>query len=101
VTPKGLFSFRLYLAGNTPNSVLARTNLAALCRAYLPGRYKIEVIDVERHPGRALTDGIFFTPCLVKLGPSPVRMIVGTLVRNDTLLSALGLSTDGSTPTTG
>ena len=87
------FKFRLYLAGNTPNSVLARANLGALCRLHLPGRYMIEVVDVTKEPKRALTDGIFMTPSLIKLAPSPVRMIVGTLNRSDSLLEALGVVT--------
>ena len=88
-----LHRFRLYVAGSTPNSTQARANLGALCRALLPGRYKIEIVDVVRHPERALAEGIFMTPCLMKLAPSPVRMVVGTLSRSDTLLDALGLST--------
>ncbi len=86
------FQFRLYLAGNTANSVEAKANLGALCRRHLPGRYKIEVVDVVRYPNRALTEGIFMTPSLLKLAPSPVRMIVGTLSHPEQLLQALGLT---------
>lgn len=75
------FVFRLYVAGNTPNSERAKLNLGAICRAHLPGAYKIELVDVMRHPERALRDGIFMTPALIKLAPSPTRMIVGTLER--------------------
>jgi circadian clock protein KaiB len=87
-----LFRFRLYVAGNTPNSVQAKANLGTLCRIHLPGRYKIELVDVNREPKRALTEGIFMTPSLVKLAPSPVRMIVGTLSHSDSLLEALGVN---------
>ena len=93
MSPSVCFKFRLYLAGNTPNSVLARANLGALCRLHLPGRYMIEIVDVCKEPKRALTDGIFMTPSLIKLAPSPVRMIVGTLSRSDALLEALGVVT--------
>jgi circadian clock protein KaiB len=86
------YTFRLYLAGDTPNSAQARTNLAAICRVHLAGRHKIEEVDVSREPNRALTDGIFMTPSLIKLAPSPVRMIVGTLSRADSVLEALGLT---------
>jgi circadian clock protein KaiB len=86
------YNFRLYLTGNTPNSTQARANLGAICRAHLPGRHKIEEVDVSREPNRALTDGIFMTPSLIKLAPSPVRMIVGTLSRADSVLEALGLT---------
>jgi circadian clock protein KaiB len=49
------------------------------------------VVDVFREPRRALADGVFMTPTLVKLGPAPVRRIVGTLGQLETVLIALGL----------
>jgi circadian clock protein KaiB len=85
------FKFRLYVAGNTPNSEQAKRNLGALCRAHLPGCYKIELVDVLRNPERALADGIFMTPTLIKFAPSPVRMIVGTLANSESLIEGLGL----------
>ena len=85
------FKFRLYIAGDALNSAQAQANLAALCRAHLPDRHEIEVVDVFREPERALSDGILMTPTLVKLAPSPVRMIVGTLSQTPTVLLALGL----------
>ncbi len=85
------FSFRLYVAGNTHNSAQAIANLAALCRTHLPGRHKIDVIDVFRNPKRALADGVFMTPTLVKLAPLPVQKIVGTLSQTETVLQVLGL----------
>jgi circadian clock protein KaiB len=85
------YKFRLYVAGNTPNSERAKLNLGALCRAHLAGAYKIELVDVLRHPEIALRDGIFMTPALIKLSPSPTRMIVGTLDRTDALMEGLGL----------
>ena len=89
------FKFRQYLSGNTPNSVQARANLAALCRAHLPGRHEIEIVDIAKDPDRALLDGIYMTPSVVKLSPSPVFMIVGTLSRSDSVLQALGLAATG------
>jgi len=86
-----MFKFRLYIAGDAPNSAQALANLTALCRAHLPDRHEIEVVDVFKDPKRALIDGIFMTPTLVKLAPSPVRMIVGTLSETQTVLQALGL----------
>jgi circadian clock protein KaiB len=86
-----LFKFRLYVAGDALNSAQAVANLAALCRTYLPDRHEIEVVDVFREPKRALADGIFMTPTLVKLAPSPTRRIVGTLSQTQPVLQALGL----------
>jgi len=85
------FKFRLYVAGDALNSAQALDNLSALCREHLPDRHEIEVVDVFREPQRALADGIFMTPTLVKLAPFPARRIVGTLSRTQTVLQALGL----------
>lgn len=85
------FKFRLYSAGDAQNSVQALANLTALCRDYLPNQYEIEVVDVLREPKRALADGIFMTPTLVRFAPSPVRRIVGTLSQTQTVLQVLGL----------
>jgi circadian clock protein KaiB len=86
-----IFKFRLYIAGDTHNSMLAIANLSALCEARLPKRHKIEVVDVLREPKRALAEGIFLTPTLVKLAPSPVQKIVGTLQELGRVLEVVGL----------
>jgi circadian clock protein KaiB len=88
-----MFRFRLYVAGEAPNSTRAIANLAAICRAHLTGRHEIEIIDVFREPKRALAEGIFMTPTLVVRTPLPVRRIVGTLSQTQTVLLALGLAT--------
>jgi circadian clock protein KaiB len=87
------FKFILYIAGDAQNSADAITNLNAICTAYLVGRHQTEVIDVFQHPKRALADGIFLTPTLIKLAPLPVKRIVGTLSQTSTVLQALGLDT--------
>ena len=91
MNPRTQFKFRLYIAGDALNSVQAQANLATLCKTYLPDRHEIEIVDVFREPKRALTDGVYMTPTLVKLAPSPVRLIVGTLSQTSTVLLALGL----------
>ena len=88
---RALFKFRLYVAGDALNSAQALANLTALCREHLPDRHEIEVVNVFREPQRALADGIFMTPMLVKLAPAPTRRIVGTLSQTQTVLQALGL----------
>ncbi|HUF93899.1 MAG TPA: circadian clock KaiB family protein [Candidatus Limnocylindria bacterium] len=88
---RSTFTFRLYVAGEAENSTQAVANLTALCRAHLPGRHEIEVVDVFRQPRRALADRIFMTPTLVKCAPAPARRIVGTLSQALTVMHALGL----------
>ena len=87
------FKFRLYIAGDTPNSAQAVANLKMICRVNLPDRHEIEIVDVFREPKRALAAGIFMTPTLVKLSPLPVKTIVGTLTQTETVLQALELET--------
>lgn len=90
---RALFKFRLYIAGDALNSAQAVVNLKALCQTHLADRCEIEVVDVFREPKRALADGIFMTPTLIKLAPSPNRRIVGTLSQTQPVLEALGLET--------
>jgi circadian clock protein KaiB len=93
---RAVFKFRLYIAGDAQNSVAALANLTAICRKHLPGLYNIEVMDVFLEPARALTDGIFMTPTLVKLAPAPTRTIIGNLSQTGVVLQALGLEASGA-----
>ena len=90
---RSLFRFRLYTADNTMNSAEALANLTALCATYLPDRHEIEVVNVLLNPRRALADHIRMTPTLLKLSPSPVQRITGTLSQTPLVLAALGLQT--------
>lgn len=85
------YKFRLYVAGDTQNSTQAKANLTALCREHLPDQHEIEIVDIFRQPKRALTDGIFMTPTLVKLAPGPVQKIIGSLSQQELVLRTLGL----------
>ena len=87
--PKPIFKFRLYVAAGTSNSIQALANLTAMCRTHIPGRYEIETVNVLNEPKRALDDGIFMTPTLVKLAPAPVQHIVGNLVQSQIVMHAL------------
>lgn len=96
MTPPMVVRLRLYIAGTAPFSLKAVANLDALCRSHLQGRHHIEVIDVLQAPERALSDGVYMTPMLVKLGAEPTCRIVGTLSDAAVVLDALGV---GSVPT--
>jgi len=93
MSPIPPFKFRLYVAGDTQNSMQATANLLALCGSYLDKRHTIEFVDVLRDPKRALADGILMTPTLLRLSPAPERKIVGTLAQTGSVLMALGLET--------
>jgi len=91
MSPPVTVQFRLYVAGDAPHGVEALANLTALCRECLPDRHAIEVVDVFKEPKRALADGVFLTPLLVKQSPSPALQIVGTLSQRAVVLRVLGL----------
>jgi circadian clock protein KaiB len=88
------FKFLLYVAGHSQNSTRAIANLNMLCQTYLADRHQIEVVDVFKEPKRALADGVLMTPMLVKLAPSPVSRIVGSLSNAKTVLESLGLESN-------
>ena len=83
------WELRLYVAGQSPKSVAAFTNLKRLCEEHLAGRYKIEVIDLLKNPQLAAGDQIVAIPTLVRKLPEPLRKIVGDL--RDTERTLVGL----------
>lgn len=70
---------RLYIAGGAPNSMRAVANLRAICDEHFAAGHHIEVVDLLEDPARGLADGIIVTPTLLKLGPSPVQRMIGSL----------------------
>jgi circadian clock protein KaiB len=80
---------RLYVAGQTPRSIAALTNLKAICEAELKGTYQIEVIDLVRTPELARKDQIFAIPTLVRQIPVPLRKIIGDLSDKQRVLGSL------------
>lgn len=93
MTHRAKFNFRLYVAGDTTNSAQAIANLSALCQRYMPGKHNVEIVDVFREPKRALEDNVLMTPTLIKLTPTPVQRIVGTLSQTQLVLQAISLET--------
>jgi circadian clock protein KaiB len=81
---------RLYIAGNAPNSLLAISNLKAICEEYFATGFVLETIDLLVHPARALADSIIVTPTLVKVYPLPVQRVIGTLSDTKQVCLALG-----------
>ncbi len=82
---------RLYVAGQSPKSLLALANLTRICEAHLAGHYEIEVIDLVERPALAQADDILAIPTLVRRSPAPVRKIIGDLSNTDRVLIGLHL----------
>ena len=87
----GLWELRLYIAGQTPRSVAALSNLKKYCEEHLKGKYTIEVIDLLVHPQLAEGDQILAVPTLVKKVPEPIRKIIGDLSNEEKVLVGLDI----------
>lgn len=86
-----LYELRLYVAGQTPRSVTAITNLKKYCEEHLKGRYTIEIIDLLKHPQLAEGDQILAIPTLVRKVPVPIRKIIGDLSNEERVLVGLDI----------
>jgi len=85
------WELRLYIAGQTPKSVLAIENINKYCKEYLQGQYSIEVIDLLKNPQLAEGDQIFAIPTLVRKVPQPLRKIIGDLSNKERVLVGLNI----------
>jgi circadian clock protein KaiB len=92
---KEALNLRLYIAGQTPRSLAALANLKRICAEHLDGeQYRLEVIDLVKHPQLAHEDEILAIPTLVRSLPVPIRKIIGDLSNTDRVL--VGLDSDGA-----
>jgi circadian clock protein KaiB len=82
---------RLYVAGQSRQSLQAFANLKKLCETHLTGNYEIEIIDLVAHPSLARRDDIVAIPTLVRRRPEPLRKIIGDLSDTERVLAALRL----------
>ena len=89
--PAKLWELRLYVAGQTPRSLAAFSNLKKICESHLDGRYSIEVIDLVKQPHLSRGDQILAIPTLVRKLPQPVRKIIGDLSDTERVLVGLDL----------
>jgi circadian clock protein KaiB len=89
--PAKLWQLRLYVAGQTPRSLAAFSNLKQICEDHLKDRYSIEVIDLVEQPQLSKGDQILAIPTLVRKLPQPMRKIIGDLSDTERVLVGLDL----------
>jgi len=82
---------RLYVAGQTRNSLAAFDNLKKICEEHLEGCYRIEVIDLLKNPQLAKDHQIIAVPTLIRNLPAPVKKIIGNLSNTEKVLVGLDL----------
>ena len=84
----------LYIAGDTPKSRTALSNLKKICAEHLDGRYRIKVIDLLKNPKLARDHQILALPTLVRQLPVPIRKIIGDLSNTERVLVGLDIESN-------
>lgn len=85
----------LFVAGNEPNSRLARQNLERITAVEAEQSMSVEIVDVFKDTEQAMRHMILVTPALLKVGSEPRVLVIGTLSDLDAVRTALGLPSEG------
>jgi len=88
---KDILELRLYVAGQTPKSLTAISNLKKICAENSTTKYHVEVIDLVRNPSLARDHQIVAIPTLVRSLPVPVCKIIGDLSDTERVLVGLDI----------
>lgn len=85
------YTMILFVVSGGSNSRRARENLERLCEQYLPGRHRIEIVDVTKDFQAALDHNIVLTPSVVITAPPPRITVHGDLSDPQRFIDALHL----------
>jgi len=89
---EGKLVLQLFVTGMSPKSMEAIENIKSLCDEYLKDAFELEIIDIYKHPERAVEQHIVFSPSLIKQLPLPRKTLIGTLADTGKVVKALGIS---------
>jgi circadian clock protein KaiB len=84
-----IWNLRLYVAGDSPKSRTALSNLRKLCEEHLKDRYAIQVVDLAKEPALAKAHQIVAIPTLIRELPEPIKRVIGDLSNADKALVTL------------
>ena len=85
------YVLRLYVAGQTPNSLRAISNIKKICEQHLQGSYELEIVDIYQQPVLAKGEQIVAAPTLIKKLPLPLQRFIGDLSNTERILIGLDL----------
>jgi circadian clock protein KaiB len=86
-----LYVLRLYVAGTSPNSVRAVSNIRRICKNHLKDNYDLEIVDVYQQIEKAGEDQLIALPLLIKKAPGQLRRLVGDMSDEEKVLKGLGV----------
>ncbi len=87
---------RLFVAGDEPNSVLAKASLDEICSTYPEHGCEIEIVDVLKDFRPALAENILVAPTLIVNKGGARSVIFGNLSDTGKVLAALQLGSEKS-----
>ncbi len=85
------YHFKLFVAGNEPNSEKASAVVKSVCRTYLASHYKLEIIDVYKDYQAAIDNRIIAVPALIVNSPGINTTVIGSLDSAEALAKLLSL----------
>ena len=90
-TGNSKYVLRLYVAGMGPKSMQAIDNIKRILEEYLPGRYRLDIIDIYQNPIFAKDGQIVAAPTLIKELPPPLRKLIGSMSDTERVLVGMDL----------
>ncbi|MGE5294929.1 MAG: circadian clock KaiB family protein [Solirubrobacterales bacterium] len=87
------YHLRLFVAGDEPNSAMAKASLEKVCSEHRERDCRIEVIDVLQDSRLAVEENVLVTPALVVRGPERRTVILGNLADAEKVLAVLHVET--------
>ncbi len=90
------YDMRLFVAGDEPNSALAKTSLQRICAAHLEDHCRVEIVDVLKDFRLALQENILVTPALIIRRGQTRTVVFGNLTNVDRVLAALNIGSEST-----
>ena len=84
-----VWKLQLYVAGDTPQSRKAVSDLNEIIKTYGSKQTEIAVIDLFDNPEMAVENDILAIPTLIRELPAPALRIIGDLSSRERVWSAL------------
>jgi circadian clock protein KaiB len=81
----------LYVADHRASSLIAVGNAERLCKEQLGGRCRLEVVDIEEEPRRAVKEQIVAILTLARRFARPEKRVIGDLSKTERVIAGLAL----------
>jgi circadian clock protein KaiB len=82
----------LFVSGASDSSAHAIAEVREICDTHLPGRHRLDIVDLNQEPAMTGQHRVLATPTLIRDHPLPTRMLVGDMSDHARVLVALGVS---------